>query len=278
MRGDPAPQLSERLGLEWLGEIGLPPTDLVSLAADAGCRHISTILERIDLNPFGYPAWSLLDDAVLRREMKARMADRGVSISLGEGCVIRPDADVSVHQRALDVFVELGTTRINTVSFDPDHERTLDQFSRLAEMTRDAGVELTTEFLPMLTISTMDYAIDLITRIGQPHVKVLIDTMHFVRAGHKAEEIARHDPALFGYVQISDGPLVGAEDYMDEAMNDRMIPGEGEMPLRDILAALPADLIVSMEVPLNRMAASGMSALERIRRTAMATQAILASI
>jgi sugar phosphate isomerase/epimerase len=278
MHGDHAPQATERLGLEWLGEIGLPPTDLVSLAADVGCRHISTILQRIDLNPFGYPTWSLLDDAALRREMKTRMLDRGISISLGEGCVIRPDADVSDHKRALEVFVELGTTRVNTVSFDPDHQRTFDQFSKLAEMTRDAGLELTAEFVPMLTISTMDYVIDLITRVGQPHVKVLIDTMHFVRAGHKAEEIARHDPAIFGYIQISDGPLVGGEDYMDEAMNDRMIPGEGEMPLRDIIAALPADPVVSMEVPLNRMAAGGMSALERASRTASATRAILASI
>jgi sugar phosphate isomerase/epimerase len=266
------------LGLEWLSEIGLPPPDLVTLAADAGCRYISTILKRVDYNPFRYPVWSLLDDATLRREMKARMADRGVSISLGEGCLIESDHDVRDHQRALDIFAELGAKRINTVSLDPDRNRTYEQIGRLAEMALDTGLQLTVEFVPMLTISTLDHAIDLVTGLRQSHVKILIDTMHFVRAGHSASEIANHDPNLFGYIQISDGPLTGADDYMEEAMNNRMIPGEGEMPLRDIIVALPADLVISMEVPLKRMADEGVSALERVSRTATATRTLLSLI
>jgi hypothetical protein len=36
---------------------------------------------------------------------------------------------------------------------------------------------------------------------------------------------------------------------MDEAMFDRMVPGEGELPLRDWIAALPADCAIGIEVP-----------------------------
>ena len=61
---------------------------------------------------------------------------------------------------------------------------------------------------------------------------------------------------------------------MDEAMNDRMIPGEGDMPSRAIISALREDLVVSMEVPLKRMASAGMPASERARRVVAGTRAV----
>lgn len=266
------------IGVEWLCEVGLPPTDLVSLAADAECRHIGMTLEQTEYNPFNYPAWSLHNDSHLRRELMSRMADRGVSISLGEGCVIGPDIAAGAHKPALDLFCELGARRVNTVSFDPDRQRTFDEFCKLAEMTREVGLELTIEFTPLLTIRTLDETAELIVRIAQPHVKVLIDVMHFFRAGHTAADIARFDPAIFGYIQICDAPLLAGENYMDEAMNNRMIPGEGEMDVGGVIAALPNDLIVSMEIPFKRLADAGVPAAERIRRCATATRELLSAI
>ena len=32
-------------------------------------------------------------------------------------------------------------------------------------------------------------------------------------------------------------------------MYERMVPGEGELPLHDILSALPADVVIELEVP-----------------------------
>lgn len=266
---------SERVGIEWLSEIGLPPTELVSLAADAGCRFVSTNLARLAYNPLGYPAWSLLDSALLRREMKARMVDRGVSISLAEGCHIGPDHDVRAHERALEVFHELGATRLNTVSFDPDSARTFDQFCKLAELAGDGGFELTIEFIPILTIRTLDDAVELVQKSGYSHAKILLDIMHFVRAGHQPVDLRRIDPALFGYVQVCDGPLSGGGDYLDEAMNDRAIPGDGQMPLREILAALPNGIMVSAEVPQSRKSIMGTPPLERFRKMAAATRRLL---
>lgn len=46
------------------------------------------------------------------------MDDRGVSISLGEGMVIVPGADVSDLRADLDVMAEIGAAQINTLSFD----------------------------------------------------------------------------------------------------------------------------------------------------------------
>ena len=86
--------------------------------------------------------------------------------------------------------------------------------------------------------------------LGLPRLRLLIDTMHFMRSGSRVEDLASLDPDLIGYVQLSDVPLVATNpDYMDEAMFGRLPPGEGELPLLDILRALPSDRVISLEVP-----------------------------
>ena len=74
--------------------------------------------------------------------------------------------------------------------------------------------------------------------------------MHLVRSGSSAADIAAIDPEHIGYAQLNDTTLQPRIDnYMEEAMFERMVPGEGELPLRDILSALPADIVIELEVP-----------------------------
>jgi hypothetical protein len=79
-----------RLGVEQLSVLGLKPLEFVSLVADLGCNCISTGLSAMP----GFTSFSLRDDKALRREMIAAMRDRGVSISLGEGCIVRQGRDL----------------------------------------------------------------------------------------------------------------------------------------------------------------------------------------
>src|SRR5258708_7244135 len=94
-RGD---QRMNRLGIEIISVFGLPPVEFVNLAADLGCRYISTGLQPIDYNPHKYPRFSLREDKALRRNMVAAMRERDVSISLGEGFTIRPRFHASVQR------------------------------------------------------------------------------------------------------------------------------------------------------------------------------------
>ena len=220
---------------------GLPPVDFVNLAADLGCRYIATGLTAIPYNPHGYPPFSLRDDPALRREMVAAMNDRGVSISLGEGLLVRDGADVRDHATDLAIMAELGITRINTVSFDAGFTRSVDQFGVLAEMAAAAGMETTVEFGPGLSVPDLPTALAAVRAVGRPDFRLLIDTMHFVRSGSGADDLVALDPDVIGYVQLSDVPLVATiPRYMDEAMFERMVPGTGELPLLDILAASAA--------------------------------------
>ena len=255
---------------------GLPPVEFVNLAADLGCRHIAVALTGGPYNPHGYEPYSLRDDAGLRRRMTAAMRDRGVSISLGEGFNVRPGSDIRSAAADLDTMAGLGVTRINTVSLDPDLGRSLDEFGLLAEMAGARGMETTVEFAPSLTITDLDAALAAVRHVARPDFRLLIDTMHLVRAGNTASELAAIDPALIGYVQLSDNTVRQRGSVYREDSIDRMVPGEGELPLREIIAVLPPEVVIGLEVPMLSRAEAGEPTEERARRCVRAARELLA--
>jgi len=61
-------------------------------------------------------------------------------------------------------------------------------------------------------------------------------------------------------------------------VRERMVPGEGEMPLRDYLAALPPSVTISLEVPLRSQAEAGIEPEIRLRRCVEAARRLLAEV
>jgi sugar phosphate isomerase/epimerase len=112
--------------------------------------------------------------------------------------------------------------------------------------------------------------------VGRPDFRVLIDTMHLVRSGATPAELAAVDPEHIGYAQLNDTTLRRRLDnYMEEAMFERMVPGEGELPLPELLSALPADLVIEVEVPRRSLALAGVSPIDRLRPCVEAAQRLL---
>jgi sugar phosphate isomerase/epimerase len=265
------------LGIEAISVFGLPPVEFVILAADLGCRHISTGLTAFPYNPHGYAFFSLRDDPVLRREMLAAMRDRGVTISLGEGLTVRPGGDVRGYERDLDIFLELGTQRINTVSMDPDESRTFDQFAVLAALAGARGMTTTTEFAPGLTVCDLSRALKAVRHVNRPNFKLLIDTMHLVRSGSHPADVAALDATLIDYVQLCDAPRTPRfASYFEESMYERVAPGMGGLGLKDIVAALPSDRVFSLEVPLRTDAEAGIGPRVRLGKCVDSARKLLA--
>jgi sugar phosphate isomerase/epimerase len=268
-----------RLGIEQLSVFGLPPVDFINLTADLGCDCISAGLTGFGYNPHGYPSFSLRDDVGLRKELRAAMRDRGVAISLGEGCIIRPQSDIRAAAGDMDIMQELDVERLNTVSMDPDVGRSLDQLALFAEMAAERGMATTIELCPALTINTLDAAVAAVRHVNRRDFSLLLDTMHLGRSGATAADVAALDPALIGYVQLSDAPRTPTEpSYLKEATFERMVPGEGEMPLGAYLDALPPGLTISLEVPLRSQAEAGIGPEIRLRRCVEAARRLLAEV
>jgi sugar phosphate isomerase/epimerase len=268
-----------RLGVGFLSVFALPPLELVNLAGDLGCRHVSTVVQGAPLVPsLGHPPFSL-KDAGLRKDLIAAMDDRGVTISLGDGFLVLPGAEMRHFSADLDVLAQLGVPRINVVSLDPDLGRTFDQFAALAELAAQRNIETDVEPIPGLTVGDLATAVDALEYVGRPDFRLLIDTMHLVRSGSSAADLAALDPNSIGYAQLNDTTLrPRSENYMEEAMYERMVPGEGELPLRDILSVLPPDIVIELEVPRRSLALAGVSPIDRLRPCVEASRRLLSDV
>jgi sugar phosphate isomerase/epimerase len=266
------------LGVERLCVFGMPPAAFVNLAADLGCPFVGIGLTAMRYyNPHGYPDWSLREDPALRREMVAALQDRGVTVSLCEGFGVGRDIDVGGYAADLDIVHELGGRRINAVSMDKDFTRTADGFAALAELADPRGIEVVIEIGPG-PVRDLEAAVRAVRHVGRGNFRLLIDTMHFFRFGSRVADVATLDPGLIGYVQLCDAPLQsGFPSYMEEALHERLPPGEGELPLLEFLRLVPRDVVVSVEVPRRSLAEAGLGPHARVAPVVEAARALLAA-
>jgi sugar phosphate isomerase/epimerase len=266
-----------RFGIELASVFGLPPVEHAKLAAELGCSYITTGLNSPPRNPDDYPLWSLRNDATLRRELKAALRDLGVALAIGEGATVLPSVDVGDYAADLDLYAELGAQRIGTRCLDPDLDRSTDQFSRLAEMTAERGFRATTlEYAPYHPLNHLDKATAMIARVGKPNFRLLIDVMHLYRSGSTPQDVAALPPEIIEYVQVCDIRMEPAgDDYLAEATRERLVPGTGEIPLRELLSVIPAHVPLGIEVPMLGMAEAGVSAIDRMRPCVEALNALV---
>lgn len=248
--------MTSRLGMEMLTVLGMPPVDYVRLAAELGCASVSTGLSGLPLTMFGitdyapYPMWSLREDPALRREMAAAMRDTGVRIGLAEGFSAKSEADVADFAADLDIFADLGAERLNAICMEDDMAMAVDQLGKLADMAATRDMAFTIEFFPSAGINSFERALQVIEGIGRDRAKVLLDSMHFFRTGGTLAKLEAAGTDVVGYVQLADAPDTAPDEgYFMDAMFARRVPGEGELALDALIAALPADMPVSVEVP-----------------------------
>jgi sugar phosphate isomerase/epimerase len=266
------------LGIGMLSVFALPPVKLIDVAADLGCQYISTVVHGQPLVPLGFRPYSLKDHA-LRKALLAAMTHRGVTISLGDGFLVLPGAEMRDFSAYLDALAELGVPWIDTVSLDPDLSRTCDQFATLTELAAQRDIQTVVEPVPGLTIADLPTALAAREHVGRPDFRLLIDTMHLVRSGSGAAELAALDREYIGYAQLCDTTLrPRTENYAEEAVFERMVPGDGELPLAEILAALPPDIVLELEIPQRSLALAGVSPVDRLRPCVRAARGLLSQL
>lgn len=241
----------DRIAIEFINVFGMPPVEFIELAARLDCRRIGLAAAPVVTLPGLFPAWNLLTDPTLAKDTAQALADNGVSISLAEGFLILPGAEPSSHAPALDLMARLGALRINACCLALDFAANVDGFGKFAELAGERRLDVTVEFLPGMAIGSFPDAVALVEQLGMDNAGVLLDSMHFFRAGSTVDDLRAARPEHIGYAQVCDVPLVSTFDsYADEARFHRLPPGDGELPLRDFIAALPADVAVGFEVPM----------------------------
>jgi len=240
----------KRLSLDILTVMGMEPLAYISLAADLACDYVGMQVAPVTTLSELHPNWSLRDNSRLVRDVKLALADRGLSIHLGEGFLLQSGMDIRDFAADLDVLAEVGARCANICSFDADRTRAFDALAAFAEMTSRAGMDATLEFAPTLGIADLPTAVEAVRHVARPNFGLVIDAMHFFRSGSTVEDLADLDPAMISYAQICDVPRESSIDYVTEACFERRCPGEGNLPLGELIAALPPDVIIGLETPM----------------------------
>jgi sugar phosphate isomerase/epimerase len=266
-----------RVSLAHLTVLDTTPPELVSVAAAAGFRSIGI---RLTATPsVGIPPYDVLSEGPLLRETLRRLTDTGVSVLDTEFLRFEPEHPVGIPERFLEVSARLGARNVLVMSAEPDETRTVERFCELCDRAAPYGLQVNLEFAIYTGVRTLAHAARVVARSKRPNASVLIDALHFSRSGGLPAHVAAVDPGLFRYAQICDASadMPGPGDtpaLTREARTGRLLPGEGVLPLAELVAALPPALPLAIEAPCR--ATANLPALERAKGAYEAVAALVA--
>jgi sugar phosphate isomerase/epimerase len=264
------------MSLAHLTVLDTTPPELVAVAADAGFRTIGIRL--CATASVGVPPYDALHDGPLLRETLRRLADTGVSVLDTEFLRFEPDEPVGVPEGFLEVSARLGARNVLVMSAEPDEARTVDRLGDLCDRAAAYGLAVCLEFAVYTGVRTLADAARVVAKSGRPNASVLVDALHFSRSGGLPAHIATVDASLFRYAQICDASadMPGPTDtpaLIREARTGRLLPGEGALPLADLVAAFAPTLPLAVEAPSRALAE--LPPLERARRAHRTFSALL---
>jgi 2-keto-myo-inositol isomerase len=123
------------------------------------------------------------------------------------------------------------------VAWDQVRDESVRVLRELSDVASPYGVQLAFEFLgfPWCSVRTLAQCWDIVGETGRDNVGLVIDTCHFYAGGSALSSIAQVVPQkilIFHINDVEDRPLETIEDA------HRLLPGEGVIPLDDILARL----------------------------------------
>jgi sugar phosphate isomerase/epimerase len=205
------------------------------------------------------------DEGLGDRDIRLLLADHGLAVGeldpawwwLPGASDIRipPEHDQErifhyTEQELFAVAVAVGARSINAVdvfggAWSLDDAAAA--YARLCERAGEHGLLVHLEFLPWSRIPDLDTAWQVVAAADRPNGGLMLDAWHYFR-GRPDGALLRSIPgaSILG-VQLCDAPATPEPDPLHATLHERLLPGEGELPLHTLLADLRA---TATEAPL----------------------------
>jgi sugar phosphate isomerase/epimerase len=218
--------------------------------------------------------------AITIRESKAALANSGLELLDVEVIWLKPDSDMALHKRSIDIGAELGARNVLCVSSDPDMGATAARLADLCRHAEGSGIRVALEFGIFTEVKTIEMALVVLDAVANPLRALLIDPIHVDRSGCTATQIAAVPRGLLPYAQFCDAPAQRPDpDDFDAIITDaidlREQCGAGALPLAEIYAALPANIPLSIELRSKKLREGVPDPNARAKAVAYATRAWL---
>jgi len=247
----------------------LGPIEMVRVAAAAGYNSVGLWVEP-GVN------WKPATTPLVREQLESHhltLLDVEV-IWLQAGA--KPDP---VHHQIIEIGAELGARNCLVVSSEPDMANTKRLYEDLCERAAAVNMRACLEFLWITEIKTLAHAREVVEDVDHPAGGLLIDAFHLERVGLEPSALLDISQKWLTYVQLCDVPQRGVitdyEKYLEDALDGRLAPGEGELPLADLLKYLPENLPISLEVRSKHYRDTCPDQLERAKVILARTQRFL---
>lgn len=269
--------MTRPIGLAALTVLELAPPDMVSCARDAGFDCLGLRLVPATAEEVQH---AMVGDTPLVRETERRLRDTGLPVLDIEIFRLRPDTNVAGYEAALATGARLGARQALVAGNDPDEARLTARFAAFCELAGHHGIGANLEPMPWTDCRDFAQGVRIVGAAAHPNGGVLVDAIHFDRGGSAASEIAAAPRTLFRYAQLCDAPAerpTNVQGLLHQARAERLMPGDGGLDLRGILRALPPDLPLSLEIPMDTLAKT-VPAVERTRRMLAKARQVLASL
>lgn len=263
-----------KLSLSALTVLELTPPQMVECAAQAGYDFVGLrLLPATDTEV----RHEIVGATPLRRETLAALKDTGIGVLDAEILRLKPDTNVADYEPMLETAAALGARYVLVAGNDPDEARTAERLAALCDLAKPYGLSPSLEPMPWTDAKDIVQGARIVRAAERANTGLIVDPIHFDRAGSSTHTLRELPREWFGYVQFCDAPAERPADLdtlLYQARAERMIPGEGGIDLAGILRALPDGLPLSIEVPMNQWAKTA-NALTRAKRLREATLAVL---
>ncbi len=117
--------------------------------------------------------------------------------------------------------------------------RLTERFGELcADAAQHTDAKIVYELMPFdVNVNSVDTVLQVVGGAGAGNGGIAIDTWHMSKLGIEPADLRRIPLELMSWVELSDGRLDDMEDRVDETVNHRALPGEGEFDVRGYVEA-----------------------------------------
>lgn len=235
----------------WTGTVrALPLKEQLAVARNLGC-------DRLSIAPFSYTKW--LSEGLSTAEMLSMADDQGVKLSHLDPYARwiknwrANNLDTTKYPAGFRGFAEddffrmaeaLGVTSMSSIiSCDAGNagfDEMCEGLARTCDRAADLGMRCDVEFIPLWGLPDLASAMKLLDAVDRPNSGIVFDFWHFFRGTPDFELLNSIPGDRIAWVQITDADAVLPEGrtLVEDALSHRLNPGEGGLPVVDLLRQL----------------------------------------
>ena len=196
--------------------LGLWHADLQHVLETRSLRELKQVF---DDNGLRYLELEFLMDWFLDEDDERRRASDEIGVLL-----FRAAGELGAHH------IKVG----NIPGVPAQISRLTERFGELcAEAAEHTDAKLVYELMPFdANVNSLDTVLQVVGGAGAENGGIAIDTWHMSKLGIAPDDLRRIPIEYLSWVELSDGRLDDMDDPVDETVNHRALPGEGEFDVR----------------------------------------------